>query len=345
MIETTVLDDGNRGNFNQAMGIAERLPGPPPRVLDLSRLASSSRPLAAAAVALAAAPLPRPARRFIAGLVLPRGILREPVGRSRSIVSAGRRLAPYNLLASWLTGALAVQVLHPEYLPLRLFGLVVIPRHDLERYRIKRVPANVEVISGATNRVRPSPVRKAGGRPVLAVLVGGEDRNYTLPESWATELCRRLVGVSRESGARVLLATSRRTTPASEAAFRRLAEPGHASFELVLAGETDENPVGRFLAEADLVMVTEDSVNMVSEAATSGRPVLVLPVPRKSGGKLVFDRTMEALASEGHVRLGDRGEPRGETIRAIISGPPPRLLDETGRVAARVAALSRAGAG
>jgi mitochondrial fission protein ELM1 len=56
------------------------------------------------------------------------------------------------------------------------------------------------------------------------------------------------------------------------------------------------------LALCDLILVTEDSINMISEAAASGRPVIILGVERKRPGKkLVFDFTLEKFTEKGYA--------------------------------------------
>ena len=53
-----------------------------------------------------------------------------------------------------------------------------------------------------------------------------------------------------------------------------------------------ENPYFAFLAFADAIIVTEDSVNMVTEAAGTGKPVYVQSLPGKSRRLLRFHRLM-----------------------------------------------------
>ena len=65
-----------------------------------------------------------------------------------------------------------------------------------------------------------------------------------------------------------------------------------------------DNPYFAFLGAADHVLVTEDSANMAAEAASTGRPVHLLPmVARKSQPK--FDRLREALVTRGLARPFD----------------------------------------
>ena len=53
------------------------------------------------------------------------------------------------------------------------------------------------------------------------------------------------------------------------------------------------------LALADYLLVTCDSVNMVSEAATTGKPVQVIALP---GGSAKFNRFHQALQDDGITR-------------------------------------------
>ena len=82
-----------------------------------------------------------------------------------------------------------------------------------------------------------------------------------------------------------------------------------------------DNPLFGFLHFADHILVTEDSANMAAEAASTGKPVHILPmVPLKSAGK--FARLHDDLRSRGAARPFDGAlipwtyEPLAETDRA-----------------------------
>lgn len=60
-----------------------------------------------------------------------------------------------------------------------------------------------------------------------------------------------------------------------------------------------DNPYLAFLAAADFLVVTADSVNMVSEAATTGKPVYVVDL---KGGSSKFRRFHEGLRKDGVTR-------------------------------------------
>jgi hypothetical protein len=66
---------------------------------------------------------------------------------------------------------------------------------------------------------------------------------------------------------------------------------------------TGENPYFGMLALADLIVVTQDSVSMISEAAATTAPVMVVALPGRSRRQALFLRT---LTNEGRIRLFDR---------------------------------------
>jgi hypothetical protein len=60
-----------------------------------------------------------------------------------------------------------------------------------------------------------------------------------------------------------------------------------------------ENPYFAMLGLADAIVVTADSVNMVSEAAATGKPVHVVPL---EGGSKKFARFHRAMEEAGITR-------------------------------------------
>jgi mitochondrial fission protein ELM1 len=93
---------------------------------------------------------------------------------------------------------------------------------------------------------------------------------------------------------------SRRTQPDTAASLRR----AFAAFPGLFWGGVDDgpNPYAGFLAWADRIVVTPDSVNMISEACATGKPVYTF-APRWISGKLaLFHRE---LHESGHLRRLD----------------------------------------
>jgi uncharacterized protein len=190
-----------------------------------------------------------------------------------------------------------VQIQDPRYAR-RSADMVVAPSHD---------PAqgdNVVTTLGAVHRVtaarladgarRFGPLFAQMPRPLVAVLIGGDNRVYRLTPERVAALAASLARLAR-IGTGLVLTPSRRTDPAVVAALRRGLE-GLPAFIWDGAGE---NPYFGMLGLADAIVVTADSVNMVSEAAATGKPVHVVPL---DGGSRKFARFHRAMEEAGITR-------------------------------------------
>lgn len=203
--------------------------------------------------------------------------------------------------------------------------LLVVPEHD--RLRGPRVV----VTRGAVHRVtaprlaaerRRFPELAAMPQPILAVLIGGANKAYRLPLRRLGEIADALAGVLRQSGGSVLLTPSRRTGAQGLALLRERL----SSLPAVVWDGAGINPYYAYLAYADAVLATADSVSMVSEAAATGKPVHILDLP---GGNAKFARFHQAMREAGITR------PFSGRIEAW-SYPIP---DDTARAGAALRAL------
>jgi mitochondrial fission protein ELM1 len=208
-------------------------------------------------------------------------------------LAAGRATMPFSLrMRRWSKGrTFVVQVQDPRW-PAHLFDAVVPPRHD-------RVPGgNVIEITGSPHRVTPEKLAAEQARfaaalaplpsPRVAVLIGGKSKAFDISPERAARLAAEIgLAVESEGGA-LLLSFSRRTPePARDILHARLKHlPG-----IIWDGQ-GPNPYFAFLAAADYILVTEDSTNMATEAASTGKPVFVLKL---DGASLKFRRFHEEL--------------------------------------------------
>jgi mitochondrial fission protein ELM1 len=80
---------------------------------------------------------------------------------------------------------------------------------------------------------------------------------------------------------------------------RRILQAALESLPGIIWDETGENPYFAFLAAADAILVTEDSTNLATDAAATGRPVFVA---RMAGGSAKFRRFHEDLQNRGATR-------------------------------------------
>jgi uncharacterized protein len=142
-------------------------------------------------------------------------------------------------------------------------------------------------------KLRPPEIDALSG-PLVAVLIGGPNRlfrydNDTLARFGA---CLRKLA---DSGASFLITPSRRTTAAL---LRTAVHATHTAQRIIWDGR-GPNPYWTFLAQADVTVVTGDSVNMVSEACVTGRPVYVF---ESLAGSVRIAKFHEGLQAHGATR-------------------------------------------
>jgi hypothetical protein len=211
------------------------------------------------------------------------------------VIGCGRNTVRPALAIRRVSGGatLAVHVQDPRF-HREEFDLVVVPEHD--RLRGPRVI----VTKGALHRVTPQrlaaerrrfPALDGLPRPVLGVLIGGSNRAYRFGLPQLAGIAEKVALALRSSGGSALVTASRRTGAAGVALLReRLAGCAAEIWD----GRGD-NPYYAYLAVADVLLVTADSVSMISEAAATGKPVYILGPDGGDGKFARFHATMEKL--------------------------------------------------
>jgi mitochondrial fission protein ELM1 len=108
-------------------------------------------------------------------------------------------------------------------------------------------------------------------QPYFAVVVGGHSGPYSFDRAAARRLGRQAGEMARAAGGSLLITTSSRTPKhVVESLYRAVDCP--MFFHEWSPGATD-NPYFGFLALADAIVVTGDSIAMLSEAAATHKPV------------------------------------------------------------------------
>jgi mitochondrial fission protein ELM1 len=304
----SVVTDGRPGNENPALGLAEALARRTGAKITVHRIALHPW-LAVLPAAIWAAP--GPFDWPFSGLTEGREGLRDPADL---IIGAGRRAAP--IVAALRDAETAViQLLSPQ-MALARFDAVIAPSHD------RLTGENVITSLGSLTRLSPERVAEAAealppawtppGRRVAA-LIGGPSGSADFGPEESAALIAALTRFA-DAGFAPLVIPSRRTP---QAVIDALAAAFPNAPLYVGAGA---NPYPGVLGAADAILVTADSVNMCSEAASTGKPLFVLPV---AGLAPKLARFQAALADRTHARAP-------YNLATIWDYAP---LDEAGRIA------------
>ena len=308
-----VVTDGKIGMENQCLGLAEALGLEP--VVKRIKLRSPWRELSPFL------------RHGLPWAFSPAG---DPIVPSwpNLLIATGRQSIPAALYARRATQHLGanrtftVQLQNPVIASTR-FDLVVVPRHD------GITGPNIITTRGGLHRVTPERLRLEAEKfapdfvhlPAkrIAVIIGGSNSVYQLTPREMVPLTIELNRLAKETGAGLLVTPSRRTGEANLA----ILQAGLHDVPAYIWDMQGPNPYYGMLGAADAFIVTCDSVNLASEACTTGKPVYVVDLP---GGSDKFRRFHQALRDDGMTR------PFAGVIEDWHSPP----LNDMGAVAARV---------
>lgn len=283
---TWVLTDGKAGTRNGAIGLAEAVGLPVVDKHTRSQL---------------------PWRWLPPQLWLP-GVLGVGAGGDelappwpRLLISAGERsVAPALAIKRLSNGAtFCVHIQHPRVDPAK-FDLVTASAHD--RLTGPNVRCTLGALHHVTHEKIETEARKFEARyahlprPLVAVLIGGANRVYRFDRETAERLASGLTRICRESGRGLLVTASRRTGSENLSLLRDRLE----GLPVEIWDGQGDNPYFGFLGLADSIIVTSDSVNMVSEACYTGKPVQVFHLAGGFGTK--FARFHESLEKAGITR-------------------------------------------
>jgi mitochondrial fission protein ELM1 len=192
------------------------------------------------------------------------------------IIAAGRRTEAVALwIRRHLNPAVKLVYVGMPWSRLDLFDLVIttpqyrlpvlpnvlhnaLPLHEVSRERLAAAASQWE------------PVLAGLPKPRIAVLVGGRSGPYTFEPDAAARLASAASDRARKLGGSLLVTTSARTSEAAtQVLFANLDAPVHC--HQWQAGQ-EANPFHAYLALADEIIVTADSISMITEACATGKP-------------------------------------------------------------------------
>lgn len=232
------------------------------------------------------------------------------------LIASGRKAAAASLYVKKKSGGrtFTVQIQDPRINP-RFFDLLAVPMHDPAR------GPNVIVTTAAPNRVTPARLEQARKDfpdfekfpgPRLAVLIGGSTRRVQMTRAVTLRLIEHIRAFLRNAPGSVLMTASRRTGEDNIALLRQEINDPRVYFW----DGKGQNPYFGLLGWADAVAVTSDSVSMLSEGCTTGKPVYMIALDGQT-------RRLEML----HRTLFDQRRIRPFTGLIETGWTPPPLND------------------
>ena len=191
-----------------------------------------------------------------------------------------------------------VQIQNPR-MDIRRFDFIVANTHDeltgpnvfVARTALHRVTPERLASEAEAWRERLAPFR----RPLVAVLLGGNNGRFRLDRESGGRLAADLATMAQRDKVGIVVTPSRRTDPEVTNLIRTALAP-HGGWVWDMKGD---NPYFGMLALADLIVVTQDSVSMISEAAATTAPVMFVPLPGSWKRQGLF---LKPLMDEDRIR-------------------------------------------
>ncbi len=249
------------------------------------------------------------------------------------VIGCGRAAALYTrLLRQRSNGRCqAVQILDPR-IPGRHWDLLIAPRHDaVQGSNVLRPLGSLHPVDDAWLDAARATFRHFAALPSprLGVLLGGPRRGIAMDAAFREELLHSIRARLEREGGSIMLVASRRTPPALiDAVANAVAHlPG-----LIWRHPGDgANPYPGILAWADRLLVTPDSVNMLSEACAVGCAVHTLAPAHLPTRLARFHAALRqrGLLHDAHAQAPPRQTPLRETAR-IADAVAQRLHLHTG---------------
>ncbi len=212
------------------------------------------------------------------------------------LITCGRRHAGASIALKRLSKGTTytIHIQDPKINP-KHFDLLIIPEHDTSQgHNIIRSKGSLTRITQPTldmeaQLIEPK-INSLIGKKV-AVNIGGDTKDSKVNDKIIKNLTLSLNQFSLDNKCSLMITTTNRTSePLKEALTSLTKNPN-----IIVWTTGSQNPYLGFLGIADAIIVTSDSINMISEACSTGKPVNIFPLGKNSEKREKFINSLEKL--------------------------------------------------
>ncbi|MBL7072328.1 MAG: mitochondrial fission ELM1 family protein [Candidatus Omnitrophica bacterium] len=219
------------------------------------------------------------------------------------IVSCGSTSATVNVVLKKENYCRNLTILDPGFFLRKKFDLVVVPKHDHDRKRFDDEKTVVTLL--APNLIMPCVSRGANEGPRFAcigLLFGGDNYYFSFDKDLTKCVAEELGKINAAEGAEIRVTTSRRTSAEAEKTLKETLERTCGKLKFISGKEDkDEHTVEKILSASDVVIVSGESISMVSEAVSSGKAVLVFMPKKRLPEVTKYEKFVRGLEGKGYL--------------------------------------------
>ncbi len=122
-------------------------------------------------------------------------------------------------------------------------------------------------------------------KPKICVLLGGNNSNYYFNSTFTANLCKSLTSYAKQKNAILLITNSPRTPQQVTNKLKKELGQSHIFYDI--NHKNVSNPYWMFIKVSQEVLVTSDSVSMISDAYRNGKLVRIIALPNTIWDKLI----------------------------------------------------------
>jgi len=221
------------------------------------------------------------------------------------VISCGRKsVVPSILLKKKNPKIFTIHIQNPK-INLKNFDAIVAPEHDnLKGENVYTSKGAIHYITQSEiEKSKPYLIKKINSQKVVSLILGGPNKYYSFDLDQLTQIFNEIKSHFVSKGYKVIVIPSMRTPKASiELATKEMGSSGY------IVKTVDKQAYLSAYALASYIVITCDSTSMISEAATSGKPIFVAHMKAKRNDYR-FKRFFSLFKEKGITRdLGEKIE-------------------------------------
>ncbi len=250
----------------------------------------------------------------------------------RFIISSGRRTAPIALwLKKYFILSKIIQIMQPE-INYNKFDFIILPKHDkIKNFKFKNLITTIGALNRINDKIIDEEQKKFTSffdkinKKIVVLLIGGNSKDNSYDPNSIANLCQQVSTIINNNNYFLVALNSPRTTFEIDQIIINNLNCEHVFLEY--KNIKNNNPYIASLGYGNLFIATGDSVSMISECCSTGKPVFIFDNNKISSPK---HRAF-------HQQLFQNNYAKNFTINADFNNPcPSKKLQEAKRISSLI---------
>jgi len=229
------------------------------------------------------------------------------------VISTGYSLAAVNSIFKFENNAKNAICMRPGMVGFKKIDMIVLPRHDVTKSRYGKKVIITDTMPTLVNseylkkgRIALRGYVKSEHKNSIGILLGGRNQTFSYSDDKISRIMEEIVHAAKEIPADILCTTSRRTSNSIERRVKEILSTEQRCKLLVIANEKNlPYAMGGILGLSNVIVVSGESISMVSEAVSSGKKTIVFVGERRGNRVTKHEVFLNRLSEQGCIRMAD----------------------------------------